>query len=117
MCEYIKDDGEQCGMDNHDGAFCHMHEDTEQAERYHSDEPLNEAVSEAVSGAESDASGIVMDGTCEDCKAPLRRTERLTEHPNMGGRLLFEAVVECDCGEHVLGAQSVRTSELPEGWV
>lgn len=105
MCEYIKDGGEQCGIDNHDGPFCHQHEDTRFA-----------ALWRRSQGAESGSTAVEMDTTCEDCDASLRRTERLTEHPNMGGRLLFEAVVECDCDEHVLGAQSVRTSDLPEGW-
>lgn len=105
MCQYIKDDGEQCGMDAE--PFCHMHDETEQAEEYHSED---------TDGAQGGSSGIEMDTTCGECEAPLRRTERLTEHPRFGGKVLFEAVVECDCDEHVLGAQSVRLGEIPEGW-
>jgi hypothetical protein len=99
MCNYIKDDGEQCGMD--DEPFCHHHEDSAQAAQY---------------AAGGGSSGVEMERTCDDCEASLRRTERLSEHPNMNGRLVFEAVVECDCDEHVLGTKSVRTGSLPEGW-
>lgn len=115
MCEYIKDDGEQCSIDTE--PFCHHHEDTEQAERYHSDEPQNEAIKESVSGTSNDSFGIEMDESCDHCESSLRRTERLTEHPNFGGRVLFEAVVECDCDEHVLGAQSVPVEEVCDGWL
>jgi len=113
MCEYIKDNGEQCSINNHDGAFCHMHEDTEQAERWRDQKRADYG---SVSGSQSDASGIVMDETCGDCEAPLRRIERLSQHPNQPRRLVFEAVVECDCDEHVLGATSERIHSLPEGW-
>jgi hypothetical protein len=114
MCEYIKDDGEQCGMDNHDGAFCHMHEDTEQAEEWRDKKRADYG---AVSGAQSGSSGIEMDTTCDDCETALRRTERLTDHENLGGKMLFVALVECDCDEHVLGTQPVRVNDLPGGWL
>ena len=26
MCKFIKDNGEQCGIDIHDGDYCHLHE-------------------------------------------------------------------------------------------
>jgi len=99
MCKFFKDDGEQCGMDTE--PFCRHHDDTAQAAQY---------------AADSGSSTIVMETTCSDCESSLRRTERLTDHPRQGGRVLFEAVVECDCAEHVLGAQSVRTSDVPSGW-
>lgn len=144
MCYYVKDDYEQCGMD--EGPYCRHHDDTIQAELYERTvekfgdglEPnvmgmfwrgvedaieekfesgeIEEALSEATGGSQSDASGIVMDETCDDCEAPLRRTERLSQHPNQPRRLVFEAVVECDCDEHVLGATSERIHSLPEGW-
>lgn len=122
MCRFIKDDGERCGHDTE--PFCHMHDETPQSHFYHSMEELKEDMGEVKSmadeasseGAGGGSSAIVMDETCDGCEAPLRRTERLTEHPNQSYRLLFEAVVECACDEYVLGAQSVRTSDLPEGW-
>lgn len=86
--------------------FCMHHDDTEQARTYH----------EAESDAQSDSIGIEMDTTCESCGTALHRRERLTEHPNMGGRLVFEAYVACDCSEHVLGVQSARTTALPTDW-
>lgn len=123
MCRFIKEDGERCGIDTE--PFCHMHEDTPQSHFYHSMEELKEDLGEVMEmvdearsqDAEGGSSAIEMDATCGDCEAPLRRTERLTEHPRFGGQVLFEAVVECDCDEHVLGAQSVRVGELPEGWL
>ena len=111
MCEYIKDDGEQCGIDTE--PFCHMHDDTEQAEQWRDEK---REMYGAVSGSSDDFNGYVMDATCGECETPLRRTERLTEHPNFDGRVLFEAVVECDCSEHVLGAQSVLKDEISDGW-
>lgn len=121
MCQYIKDDGEQCSMT--DEPFCHHHEDTGQAKLWEkienrSDElmgqirQLGEALQEAQSGSEFGHIGTV----CSDCETELRRTERLTRHPNFEGRVLFEAVVECDCSEHVLGSQSVAEIDVPGGW-
>lgn len=122
MCRFIKDGGERCGMDTE--PFCHMHEDTPQSHFYHSMEELKEDLGEVMemvdearsADADGASSGIVMDETCDDCDAALRRTERLREHPNQGARMVFEAVVECDCDEHVLGATSARLNQLPEGW-
>lgn len=68
------------------------------------------------STAVSDSSFGRMDETCTDCGASLRRCERLTAHPNLGGQLQFEAYVECDCSEHILGGQPVSINDLPEGW-
>jgi hypothetical protein len=106
MCEYIKDDGEQCGMDDHDGDFCHHHEDTRFA-----------ALWRRSQAAEGGADDIVMDESCDECDSALRRTERLTDHENLGGQMMFVAVVECDCDEHVLGTQPVRVNDLPGGWL
>lgn len=106
MCIYIKDDDEQCGMSNHEGLWCRHHEDSRQAQ----------AFAQAASAAQSDSSGGTMDTTCDDCDGPLRRTERLREHPNQPRRVVFEAVVECDCHELVLGSTSVRQQNLPHGW-
>jgi len=115
MCEYIKDDGEQCGMDDHDGDFCHHHEDTRFAELWRRLEGVRGQIVPQ-SSLSADSRSIVMDETCNDCEASLRRTERLSQHPNQPRRLVFEAVVECDCDEHVLGATSERINSLPEGW-
>lgn len=106
MCLYIKDDGEQCGMSNHDGNWCRHHEDSRQAQVY------EHALRAAQSGSELGT----MDTTCEECESALRRRERLTAHPHQNRRVLFEAYVECDCGEYVLGATSVRESNVPKGW-
>lgn len=105
MCQFIKDDGEQCSRDAK--PFCFQHEDSTQAAQFHS---------EAVSGGTADFVGIEMDTLCAECETPLRRTERLREHPNQGNRLVFEAIVECDCDEYVLGVTSERVSALPGGW-
>jgi len=98
-CQYIKEDGEQCGIDSE--PFCRHHEDTAQAAQY---------------AAGADSAGIEMQHTCTACGTALRRVERVTEHPNIGGRLQFEAAVECDCSEYVLGVAGDRFANLPDGW-
>jgi hypothetical protein len=112
MCNYIKDDGEQCGIDT--DPFCHLHEDTQQAKEWHDD--FSTTVIEGESGASDGSSVQTMDTTCDQCGTALRRRERLTEHPNVDRAVLFEAYVECDCSEHVLGATSVSITEVPDGW-
>lgn len=107
MCEYIKDDGEQCGFTNHDGDYCHVHEEMAEEDEFDS---------AAFSGAHSDFIGEPMEKVCQQCKTSLRRRERLSQHPNRPRHLLFEAVVECDCSERVLGGTAVRKSESPDGW-
>jgi len=106
MCIYIKDDDEQCGMSNHEGLWCRHHEDSRQAQ----------AFAQAASAAQSGSSASEMETVCDNCEAPLRRRERLTEHPNQTRRMVFEAYVECDCHEFVLGSTSVRERNLPSGW-
>lgn len=112
MCNYIKDNGEQCRIDT--DPFCRHHEDSEQAEEYNSDDDFASA---AFNGAQSDFNGVVMETTCTHCETPLRRTERLREHPNIGHRRVFEAVVKCDCSETVIASTSTGTSNIPDGWL
>lgn len=114
MCQYIKDNGDQCGMDTE--PFCRHHDDTEQAREYEESDEEFEGVQSVTEDADSVPEFGGMDETCEECDASLRRTERLREHPNQSRRVVFEAVVECDCSEHVLGAKSVRQRNLPDGW-
>lgn len=105
MCIYIKDDGEQCGMDS-DEAFCHHHRGSRQARVYQA----------ALTAAESDSSPQTMDATCTWCESSLRRRERLTAHPNMTRRVIFESVVRCDCSEVVIDTNSIRKADLPKHW-
>lgn len=111
MCEYIKDDGEKCGMDTE--PFCRHHDDSEQAEEWRDEK--REAYG-AVSGASDDSLGGEMETHCDECGAALRRRERLREHPHSPRRVVFEAYVECDCAEHTLGTKGVRRADLPGGW-
>lgn len=104
MCLYIKDDGQQCSIDSE--PFCHHHEDTYQAQIYQM----------ALTATQSDSSGQTMDTTCDSCGAALSRSERLREHPNRTSWLVFEAYVECDCSEHVLGTEGVRKRAIPISW-
>jgi hypothetical protein len=98
MCEYVNDDGEQCGRTNHDGDYCWQHED-------------------ATDAADDASSVIEMDATCSDCGGSLRRTERLKAHENLGSQMMFVALVECECSEHVLGTQPVSIGNMPGGWL
>lgn len=113
MCQYIKDNGEQCGRTAE--PFCHDHDDTGQAKLWVRMDGLFERL-EALEDAQSGSDIGTMDTTCDECGATLRRRERLTEHPHQNRRVLFEPYVECDCGEYVLGAKSVRESNVPDGW-
>ena len=122
MCQYTKDNGEQCGRDTE--PFCFQHEETEQALAYAYQQRSEDVETPEVpqidtddnSGVVSGSNGTRMESVCSNCRSALRRCERLTEHPNFGGRMLFEAYGECDCDEYVLGSKSVRTSKLPDGW-
>lgn len=113
MCRYITDDGETCGIDSHEGDYCHLHADSNQAAAFRAGRSSAEA---ADSRAEPPQS-IVMDTTCTKCGAALRRRERLTEHESMTRAHYFEAVVECDCSEYVIATSStVRERRAPDGW-
>jgi len=121
ICNYIKDNGEQCGMDTE--PFCRHHEDSEQAKGAEidvkNDGTAAEAltVSKAIADAQSDFSGVRMENHCQQCETPLRRTERLTEHSRIGGQMVIEAVLECDCSEYVFASKNVSNGRLPDGWV
>jgi hypothetical protein len=116
MCEFIKNNGEQCGMDTE--PFCRHHEDSEQAAEFHADNTDEDGfVSAAFSGEQRDFSWGDMESHCESCETALRRRERLREHPNMSRRKVFEAYVECDCSEYILGTKTVREANLPEDWL
>lgn len=133
MCNYIKDNGEQCGMN--EDPFCRHHDDTEQAELHAlgremfdgGDMPsggqfaqlISKAVdihSAASDSAQSGSEFGDMETHCDECGAALRRRERLREHPHSPRRIVFEAYIECDCAEHTLGTKGVRRAELPGGW-
>lgn len=109
MCEYIKDDGEQCGIDNHDGAFCHQHEETRFAALWR--------LVEEVSVSDRGTPFGTMETVCEECEARLRRTERMRDHANLDGRIVFEALVECDCETVTLGTHSEHARDIPDGWL
>ena len=104
MCLYIKDDGQQCNIDEQ--PFCHHHRGSYQAQIYQT----------ALTAAQSGSSEQTMDTTCDDCGTALRRRERLREHPNRTGWLVFEPYVECDCSEYVLGTEGVRKKNIPKSW-
>jgi hypothetical protein len=103
MCLYITDDG-QCSIDTE--PFCHHHDDSPQAQIYQM----------TLTAAQSGLSSETMDTTCVDCETALRRRERLREHPNRTGWLVFEPYVECDCSEYVLGTEGVRKKNIPKSW-
>jgi len=111
MCKYIKDDGERCGRDQE--PFCHDHKDSRFATLW----KKAESSESRTDGSQSVSKGIEVGRTCEDCNDSLRRTERLRGHPNYPKRVYFEAVVECDCSEYVLGNTSELKTELPNGWM
>jgi len=111
MCQFVKDNGEQCGRDAE--PFCFQHDDTEQAAKYTD----SMTVSQAIADAQSDFSAVVMENHCGSCETPLRRTERLREHPQMPHRMLIEAVMKCDCDEHVFATKGVHKDSLPNGWL
>lgn len=116
ICNYIKDNGEQCSRETTD-PFCFQHDDTKQAEQWDEDYSAGTTVSKAIADAQSDFSGVRMENHCQQCETPLRRTERLTEHSRIGGQMVIEAVLECDCSEYVFASKNVSNGRLPDGWV
>ena len=132
MCQYIKDNGEQCGRTAE--PFCHDHDDTAQAklwgrqdeqmekieelmETYEEMEEIVKMAEEAETALSDDFDTIVMDATCDECEASLRRSARLTEHPNQPRRMTVEELVECDCKTVVIDARSRRKTDMPSGWL
>lgn len=107
MCNYIKDDGEQCGRDNE--PFCHDHEDSVQAKQW-------AMLSEAHTDDTADSRGVPMDTTCETCGGTVRLVRRLSEHPRMGHATVFEETLECACDVIAVRAKAFSHDELPAGW-
>lgn len=117
MCEYIKDDGDECGIDSHEGAFCHLHEDSEQSERYNSDEPLNSEVAEAVSGASEHFIDPDDPGICDDCEAPVRRAVSAVQEAKFKPkRVVVEEEFRCNCAAITIGTREFDKSDVPDGW-
>jgi len=131
MCQYIKDNDEQCGMDSE--PFCRHHEDSLQAELHAIGQAMFEAgdvptggqfaqlIAEAVesheSGVQSGSDFGMMNTTCSGCETPLRRTERLKKPDNRPNHVVFEAIVECECAEFVLGSTGVRKKYISDDWL
>jgi hypothetical protein len=113
MCQYIKDNGEQCGIDT--DPFCRHHDDTEQAEEWREGGPITEgADSRAVTFLDQDDPSI-----CNDCEAPVRRTVaavgEATYQPKM---VTVEERFVCNCGDGgwTIRAQNVPKNKVPNGW-
>jgi hypothetical protein len=136
MCQYIKDNGDQCGRDT--DPFCFQHEDTEQAENYEEQkegsvtvaegvsqgslssgdsETRHEATHGAVSASSDEDDPYPSEHICDACGAPVRRVvsvvKEATYQPKMAS---VEEAFACECGHHVIRAQNVPKSKVPDGW-
>lgn len=111
MCEYIKDNGEQCGIDSHEGAFCHLHEDSDQAEVYRSED-------------ESESSERFLDqdgpGICDNCGAPVRRAVGTVKEAKFKPkRVVVEEEFRCNCRNDnsvTIGTKEFAKTDVPDGW-
>jgi len=118
MCEYIKDNGEQCGIDSHEGAFCHLHEDSEQAEEWRDQKREDYG---AVTAGESASSETFLDpddsGICDDCEQPVRRAvAAVTEAKFKPKRVVVEEEFTCGCGSVTVGTKEFPKTDVPDGW-
>jgi len=113
MCQYIKDNGEQCG--NSKDPFCRHHEDTEQAEEWRTGGPVVEGADERAAALYSQDDPNV----CADCEGPIRRTVALVgESEYQPRKVRVEERFVCDCGDGgwTIKATAVPKNRIPEGW-
>jgi len=103
MCEYIKDDGEQCSMDEH--PFCHHHKDTQFAYLY----KLHTTTSSATSQLD-DAHH------CGDCESPI--TAVVGDVTETASTTMHDITIvgQCDCSETVIYEKTMGETALPAGW-
>lgn len=95
MCQYIKENGEQCGRDAE--PYCFQHEGAD--------------------GAQSDSSDEDDPSVCQVCGTAVRRCVTSVEEAQFAPRMVtIEEAFVCDCGEYVIGAKNVPQQSVPDGW-
>lgn len=118
MCKYIKDGGEECGMDNHDGAFCHMHDDSDQAEEWRDEK---RAAYGSVGGSQSGFEPDWTPTTCDGCESAVRVVcARLDEASFAPDKVVPTLALTCPCGDSVQYDptwNNVPKSEIPAKWL
>lgn len=116
MCQYIKDNDEQCGRDAE--PFCHDHEDTEQAEEWYEENIKN------TESGETDVSGdscVFLDtddpSICDTCEEPIRRAvASVSEAKFQPKRVVVEEEFRCGCGGVTIGTKTYPKVKVPDGW-
>lgn len=111
MCNYIKENGDECSIDNHEGDFCHHHRDTQFAALWEKIQSREEVESDA-SGDASRVEGV---DTCGACDSAVRTSTRLREHPNKPRSVVVQFYLHCDCSGYVLTEETVSKTEMP--WI
>lgn len=110
MCQYIKDDGEQCGRSAE--PFCHDHEDSDQAAEY------SQSVSD---DAQSISPSDWTPTTCDVCGSAVRVVcARLDEAAFQPTGVVPTFALTCACGDSVHWDPdwaSIPKSETPAKWL
>lgn len=106
MCNWIKDNGEQCDIDNHDGDYCHLHEDEVDS-----------------NDADSRTESVLLDdgvAYCQSCKtAVLPTVLDITDAAFKANTKVIEQGLACGCQsvECEWAHPTLPTSEVPESWL
>lgn len=99
-CDYIKDDGEQCGIECGDDEYCHIHSDEA------------DAVTSSFAADE-------MPTMCSDCETAVKATGiRLEEAGPNDAVVSKKLVVSCLCSAAKLSFTDATEykAALPDGW-
>lgn len=135
MCQYIKDNDEQCDMEEE--PFCHHHEDSVQATLHDigvemfdgGDVPTGgqfaQLIATAVEEHESDVSAAFdpqwTPTSCSECESAVRVVcARLDEAAFQPDKVIATLALTCPCGDSVQYDPSwngVPKSEIPDNWL
>lgn len=113
MCIYITDDDEQCGMSNHNGLFCHHHNESRQAKMYR-------MASEATDSRTDSFDGGTVVGTCNECNADVRQVTTVRTHRRFPTNIMIEETMQCECDDNnevMYHSRGVKSREVPEKWL
>lgn len=105
MCKFIKENGEQCGIDSHDGDYCHLHDDVDST------------------AADSDVESVELrdDVThCDECKTTVRPAvldiTGAAFKPKMA-HVKQGLVCDCESVRFSWNSQTIEKSQLPDSWL
>jgi hypothetical protein len=108
MCNFVKDDGEQCGRETE--PFCHQHEDTRFAVLWHRTED-----------AETTREPFECEWApthCDECESAVRVVcARIDEAAFQPKSVIPTLALTCRCGNSVQYMEKLPKSDVPEKWL